>query len=82
MPPDAFFGQAQLQTQPAHFVLEQILERLDQLEAEFRRQAADVVVRLDGGGWAVLRGAAFDHVGIERSLGQEANVLDVSGLVS
>ena len=39
--------QAQLQAELAHLVLEQVAQRLDQLEAEFRRQPADVVVRLD-----------------------------------
>ena len=37
MPPDDVFRQAQLQAQAADFVLEQIPERLDQLEAKFAR---------------------------------------------
>ena len=76
MPPDEVFGQAQLHAQPAHFVLEQVAQRLDQLEAELLRQAADVVMQLDRRRRAVGRGAAFDHVGIERALGEELDVLE------
>ena len=79
MPPDDFFRQAELQAELADFVLEQIAQRLDQLEAELRRQAADVVVQLDRVGRAVGGGAAFDHVGIERALGQELRVLESCG---
>ena len=78
MPPDEVFRQAQLQAQPADFVLEQVAQRLDQLEAQLRRQAADVVVQLDRRGRAVGRRAAFDHVGIERALGQKLDALDLA----
>jgi len=39
--------QAQLQADPADFVLEQQPQRLDQLELQVVRQAADVVMALD-----------------------------------
>ena len=81
MPPDDLFGQAQLQAQPADFVFEQVAQRLDQLEAQILGQAADVVVQLDRGGRAIGRGAAFDHVGIERALGQEAGPGDFDRFV-
>jgi len=81
MPPHRFLGQPQLDAEPAHFILEKVLERLDQLEAELLGQAANVVMRLDIGGRAVGGGAAFDHVRIKRALGQEASVVDVPGLV-
>ena len=71
MPPDEFFRQAELQAEPADFVFEQIAQRFDQFEAELRRQAADVVVQLDRVGRAVDGGAAFDHVRVERALGQD-----------
>ena len=80
VPPDDFFGQAELQAELADFVFEQVAQRLDQLEAELGRQAADVVVQLDRVGRAVGRGAAFDHVGVERALGQKLGVLDFAGL--
>ena len=44
VPPDERVGQAELQAEPADLVLEQVAERLDQLEAELLGQAADVVV--------------------------------------
>ncbi len=51
------------------FVLEQVLERLDQLELHLFGQAAHVVMRLDN-----LRRSAhrtrLDHIGIERTLHQ------------
>ena len=46
-------------------------ERLDQLEGQVLGQSAHVVVQFDRGGRAVGRAAAFDHVGIERALGEE-----------
>ena len=79
VPPDDFFGQAELQAELADFVLEQVAQRFDELEAEFRGQAADVVVELDRVGGAVGGGAAFDHVGVERALGQKLGVLDFAG---
>ena len=59
VPPDDFLGQAELQAELADFVLEQVAQRLDQLEAELRRQAADVVVQLDRVGRAVERRRRF-----------------------
>ena len=44
-------GHAQLAAQRAHLVLEQLAQRLDQLHAHPLRQAADIVVRLDGDDW-------------------------------
>ena len=81
MPPDDVFRQPELQTQRADLVLEQIAERLDQLEGQILGQSADVVVQLDRGGRSVGRAAALDHVGIERSLGQEAGPCDLRRLV-
>ena len=65
----------------ADLVLEQVAQRLDQLEAQVLGQAAHVVVQLDGGRRPVGRAAAFDHVGIERALGQEPGVVDPRRLV-
>ena len=47
-------GQAQLGADGAHLVLEQVAQRLDQLELHVLGQAADVVVGLDAGGGAAL----------------------------
>ncbi len=61
-----FQGQAEL----AHFILEQFLQRFDQLKAQIFRQAADVVMGFYGDGRA-LKGTAFDQIGIQRSLCQK-----------
>src|SRR5207253_5124901 len=79
--PNANHRQAQLQAQTTDFVLEKVLERLDQLEAELFGQSVDVVVRLDGGRRPVDGSAALNDVGVERPLGQEPGVVDVQGLI-
>ena len=48
--PDDLVGQAELGADRAHLVLEQVAQRLDQLEAHVLGEAADVVVALDRGG--------------------------------
>jgi hypothetical protein len=50
MAADQLLRQAQFAADLAHLVLEQLAQRLDQLELQVFRQAADVVVRLDNGG--------------------------------
>jgi len=82
MPPDQLFRQSQLQTHAAHFVFEEVPQWLDQLKPQLVRQAADVVVGLDGRGGAVGISARFDHVGIERSLRQKPRVRNREGLVA
>ena len=81
VPPDDLFRQTQLQAQPPDFVFEQVAQRLDQLEAQILGQSADVVVQLDRGGRPIGGGAAFDDVGIKRSLGQESGSGDFDRLV-
>ena len=71
------FRQAQLQTQLAHFVLEQLAQRLQELEFHVLRQAADIVVRLDDMRLAGLAARRFDHVRIDRALGQPLDVLEL-----
>ena len=71
MTPDDLLGQAQDFADLADFVLEQFAQWLDQFEAQLLGQAADVVMQLDVGGGAGVAVAAFDHVGIERALGEE-----------
>ena len=74
-------GRPKLQAQRADLVLEQVAERLDQLEGQILGQSAHVVVQLDRGGRAVGRAAALDHVGIERALGEEPGAFDLRRLV-
>src|SRR5512134_3421047 len=69
--------QAEGETELAHFVLEQLAQRLEKLEVQGLGQAANVVVRLDGGGLLGLRAGRLDDVGIYRSLGEPFRVPDL-----
>ena len=69
--------QAELAAERAHLVLEQLAQRLDQLHLHARRQAADIVMALDRDRGAAGEGDRFDHVGIERALGQEIGAADL-----
>ena len=64
----------------AHFILEQLAQRLDELELHALRQAADVVVTLDR-----RRGPAhrhrFDHVRIQRALREKVEFTQLLRLV-
>ena len=74
--PDDLLGQAELLADPADLVLEQVAERLDELEVHVFGEAADVVVRLDGGRLGAAAG--LDDVGVERALDQEVGVGDAA----
>ena len=60
--------QAEREAELAHLVLEQLAQRLEQLEVQRLGQAADVVVRLDRVRLLGLRAGRLDHVGIDRAL--------------
>ena len=68
-------GEPELEAHPAHLVLEQRAQRLDQRELEVVGQAADVVVALDVGGAGAAAG--LDDVGVERALHEEVDGLAV-----
>ena len=78
--PDHGLGQTQLLADPPHLVLEELAQRLHELHLHVLGQSADVVVRLDLGGHTGLA-PGLDHVGIERSLDQEANAPQPLGLL-
>ena len=68
---DHLVRQAQRHAEFAHLVLEQVAQRLQQLQAQRLGQAADVVVALDRGRLLAWLGAAgLDHVGVDRALRQ------------
>ena len=68
--PDQPLGQAELGADGADLVLEQRPQRLDELEPQVVRQAADVVVGLDRR--RARAPAGLDHVGVQGALHQEA----------
>src|SRR5215213_4863811 len=69
--------ESHLEPDRAYLVLEQVAQRLDQLEPQVGRQAADVVMGLDLLGGLRLGRRAFDHIRVERPLGEE---LDLPGI--
>ena len=66
-------GQPQRRADGPDFVLEQVAQRLHQLEAKIRGQATDVVMRLDPMGVVGVMAGALDHVGVEGPLRQEVD---------
>ena len=72
--------QAERDAELAHLVLEQLAQRLEQLQAERLRQAADVVVALDRDRLLGLGAARLDHVGVDRSLRQPLRLLELARL--
>ena len=78
---DHRLGQAQLQADLADLVLEQVAQRLDELEPQVRRQAADVVVGLDLLGGLRLGRGRLDDVRVERPLGQEVDPAELGRLL-
>ena len=77
MAADEGLRQAKLAAERAHLVLEQLAQRLDQLQVHALGQAADVVVRLDRHRRAAGERHALDHVGIERALREELRAADL-----
>ena len=71
VPADEAFRQAEFLAERPHLVLEEFAQRLDQLHVHALGQAADIVMRLDGGGGGSGEGDAFDHIWIEGTLGEE-----------
>src|SRR3989454_6555680 len=74
MPAHDLLRQAELPADLAHFVLEELAQRLDQLPRKVRSQAPHVMMRLDRDRWAAERRGGLDHVGIQRSLHQESDI--------
>ena len=58
----------------AHFIFEQALDRLDQLEFHVFRQPPDIVVALDYAGRVAIQRNAFQNIRINRSLAQEGGM--------
>ena len=72
---DHFAGQTEFETDLAHFVLEEVAERLDDfVEIDDGRKPADVVMALDDVRRAL---AALDDVGIDGALYQKVHFTDL-----
>src|SRR5437870_392328 len=68
--------QAEREAELSDFVLEELAQRLEELEVQRLGEAADVVVRLDGGRLPGLAAGGLDDVGVDRSLGEPLRVAD------
>ena len=73
MPPDDVFGEPQELAELADFILEEVAQGFDEVEAKFGGESADVVVELDVGRNARVAVARLDDVGVEGALGEEAD---------
>ncbi len=82
MSPDDCVRQAEHFADLAHLILEKFAQRLDEFEAEFFRQAADVVMEFDVRAMPRVSVAGFNDIGVERSLCKKARVSDVLRLAA
>src|SRR5579864_8823907 len=65
-------GEAQIFSNSAHLILEEIAQRFNQGKGHFFRQTSHVVMGLDSRGGPFYRDG-LDHIGIQGSLNQEPN---------
>ena len=80
MTPQHFSGQSQFQAKAAHLVLKQLADWLEQFKFHIPGQTSHIVVGFNQGGRIPIDRNAFDDIGIERSLGQEVYIPDLSDL--
>ena len=71
--------QSELEPELAHFVLEQLAQRLQELEVQRLGQPSDVVMRLDGVRLLGLGTRGLDDVRIDRSLREPLHVAQLGG---
>ena len=72
--PTKLAGRPSSRAERPHLVLEEFAQGLDQLHVHPLGQAADIVMRLDRHRRAAGERHRFDHVGIERALGEERDL--------
>ena len=77
MPKHDLARETQLESELAHFVLEQLAQRLEQLQVKCLRQPADVVMRFDAVRFAGLGARRLDDVWIDRALCEPFDVLEL-----
>ncbi|ETW14695.1 cytosine deaminase [Roseivivax marinus] len=78
---DEALRQAEFTTERADLVLEELAQRLHQLQAHLLGQTADIVVRLDRDRRAAREADALDHVRIQGALREEGRALDLVGVL-
>src|SRR5207245_9702353 len=76
MPRHELAGQAERDAELAHLVLEELSQRLEQLEMQRIGQPAYIVMRLDRMRFLRLGAGRFDHVRVDRSLREPAGAGD------
>ncbi|KAF0806036.1 cytosine deaminase [Alcanivorax xiamenensis] len=76
---DHVIRQAEFEADLAHFVLEEFAQGLDELELHVFGEAAHVVVGFDDVGAAGFGCGGFDHVGVNRALGEPVGVGELGG---
>ena len=79
---DDLVGQAQLEPDLAHLVLEELAKRFHQLKFHPFGQSADVMVALDERSWIAGNRDALDHVRIEGALGQPFDLRTLLALLA
>jgi len=72
-------GQAELQTDFAHLVFEQLAQRLQQFELHARRQAADIVMRFNHPRRAVRVAGRLDDIRVDGALREMLGGVDSLG---
>ena len=76
---DHVVGQAEFEADFADFVFEELAQGFDQFELHVLGEAAHVVVGFDDVGAAGFGGGGFDHVRVDRALGEPVGVFQFGG---
>ena len=78
--PDDIVGHPELFSEEPDLVLEEVLQRLDELQLHFFRESPHVVVGFDDGAGSAKGRLGFDQIRIERPLGEKLRTFDLLGL--
>ena len=78
---DHLARQAKFQPNPAHFVLEQLADGLNEFQLHMRRQATHVVVAFDDVRFAGFAAGGFDDVGVDGALREKFDVAELGGFL-
>src|SRR6185437_2094458 len=81
MPVHHLLRQPELDPEPPHLVLEQLPQRLDELQAHLGGKPTDVVMRFDDMCLTRARARGFDDIGIDRALCEKLDSLELARLL-